>query len=162
MKCKVMLGTYTKKWIEITLVNLLTKEEKLQKDHRLCQESLCLYECKRFNLHDKDSLPLPNCYFFLLCEIRRNNMAFAIHSMQSPCCSMEKEAEPAQAVLWVHFTRHRPLNSHQNMCIRYLASMQGRTVLCISFVQQSVPSLHQRFCKPDSKIHCRLSIIHSI
>lgn len=62
---------------EITLLNLLIEEEKLQKDRRLCQESLCMYECKSFNLHDKESPPLTNCYFFLLCETRRNNTASA-------------------------------------------------------------------------------------
>lgn len=149
-----MLDTYTKKEIEIALV-LLIEEDKLQKGRRLCQESLCLYECKHFNLHDKDSPPLPDCYFFLLCETRRNNIAPAIHSMQSPCCNVKKEAEPVQAVSWVHFARHRTLNSHQNMCIHYLAPMQGRTALCVSFV-------HQRFCKPDFKIRCRGSITHSV
>lgn len=163
MKCKLMPDTYTKEGIEITLLNLLIEEEKLQKDRRLCQESLCLYECKRFNLHDKDFPPLPNCYFFQLCETMRNNMAFAIHFMQSPWCNVEKkEAGPMQAVLWVRFARHRTLNSHQNMRVQYVAPVRGRAALGVSFLQQPVPSLHWTFCKPDSKIHCRGSIIHSV
>jgi len=99
MKHKLMPDTYTKKGIEITLLNPLIGEKKLQKERRLCQESLCLYECKRFNLHDKDSPPLPNHYFFLLCGTRRNNMALAIHFMQCPCCNVEKEAGTMQTVL---------------------------------------------------------------
>lgn len=77
------------------------KEEKLQKNPRVRQESLCLYEFKRFNLHDKGPPPLPNSH----------SMALAIHSMQPPCQSADKEAGPVRAVPRVRLAKGRTFNS---------------------------------------------------